>query len=320
MISPHNLKGIFVVQGKNRRLCTRSFAPGPSEFDEFIIHEGGDEFRVWDPSRSKLAAALVLGCRDPGIRPGDAVMYLGASHGYTTSFVSDIIGKEGIIFALDFAPRVVRDCVFLSLRRSNIAPIMGDAHHPERYMDRACQVDWIYQDVAQKDQVGIFLKNIKMFLRDGGYACLALKARSIDVAKKPREVFAKVRAALDKEVTVIEAVELDPLQKGHCFFVVRNEKRKDFFQAAPQPVIQQSAQSTQKSSPQPAVRQAPKPQPLPAARPSSQPQSRPAQHQSPPPQQKRWLGQKSDPKYAGKPLQPKKPQDKKPGRYRIEPL
>ena len=79
MISPHNLNGIFIVPGKNRRLCTKSFAPGPSEFDEFIIREGDDEFRVWDPSRSKLAAALVLGCRDPGIRPGDVVMYLGAS-------------------------------------------------------------------------------------------------------------------------------------------------------------------------------------------------------------------------------------------------
>lgn len=330
MISPHNLKGIFIIPGKNRRLCTKSLAPGPSEFDEFIIREGGDEFRVWDPSRSKLGAALVLGCRDPGIRPGDVVMYLGASHGYTPSFVSDIIGKEGIIFALDFAPRVVRDCVFLSLRRSNIAPIMGDAHHPERYMDRACQVDWLYQDVAQKDQVGIFLKNIKMFLKDGGYACLALKARSIDVAKKPREVFAKVRAALDKEVTVLEAIELDPLQKGHCFFVVKNEKRKDFFQAGPGPqsfpqtAVQPSAQPSQRSSPQQAARQAPKQSPPPVrpppSRPSPQPQSRPSQHQSPPVQQKRWLGQKSDPKYAGKPLQPKKPQDKKPGRYKLEPI
>ena len=297
MVSPHNLKGIFIVPGKNRRLCTKSFAPGPSEFDEFIIHEGGDEYRVWDPSRSKLAAALHLGCRDPGIRPGDVVMYLGASHGYTPSFVSDIIGKDGLLFALDFAPRVVRDAVFLAERRSNIAPIMADAHHPERYAERACQADWLYQDVAQKDQVEIFIKNIKWFLKDGGYACLALKARSVDVSKKPREVFAKVRAALEKEVTILEAIELDPLQKGHCFFVVKNERRTEF----PQPVIQPPVQSIPKSAAQPAVRQAPKPQ-------------------APPVQQKRWLGQKSDPKYAGKPLQPAKPQDKKPGRYKLEPI
>lgn len=308
MVAPHGLGGIFVVPGKNRRLCTRSLAPGLSEFDEFIIREGSDEYRVWDPSRSKLAAALHLGCKDPGLRPGDVVMYLGASHGYTPSFVSDIIGKDGLIFALDFAPRVVRDAVFLAQRRSNIAPIMADAHHPERYAERACQVDWLYQDVAQKDQVDIFLKNIKWFLKGGGLACLALKARSVDVSKKPREVFAKVRQSLEKEVTILESVELDPLQKGHCFFVVKNER-------CVVPALDRLP--VQKPSQLPVS----KPKAGPAAI-SPKPAVSPKQASSDPsnPQHKRWLGQRSDPKYKNEASKVPKKGDRSASRFKIENL
>lgn len=309
MIVNTKLPGIFNLSGKRRQLCTRSLAPGHSSFEEFVVKEAGDEYRVWDPSRSKLAASIMLGCRDPGLRPGDVVMYLGASHGYTPSFVSDIAGNDGFVFALDFAPRVVRDLIFVSMQRTNMAPILADAAHPERYAYRVCQVDWLYQDVAQKDQVGIFLKNIKWFLKEGGYACLALKARSVDVSKNPREVFAKVRCALEKEVTVIEAIELDPFQKGHCFFVVKNAPRN----IPPQPIAPIRSPTQQGSLPSSANR------PAQISQSPASASGRPQPKSPKPAEQRRWLGQQSDPKYAGKPSPQKKPQGK-PSKFNLEPL
>lgn len=213
--------GVVSLPGRRPQIGTLSLVPGISQFDEIIIKRSGNEFRVMDPMRSKLAAAIVKGVKDPGIRPGDVVLYLGASHGYTPSFVSDIVGAKGFVFALDFAPRVVRDLVFVSKERPNMAPILADASHPEAFCARISEVDWLYQDVAQKNQVEIFLKNVSWFLKDGGFACLALKARSVDVSKNPRQMYAKATQELEKHVEIIDAVELDPLQKGHCFFVVK---------------------------------------------------------------------------------------------------
>ena len=53
------------------------------------------EYRVWNPYRSKIAAAVIGGVSDVYIRPGSKVLYLGAASGTTVSHVSDIIGAEG---------------------------------------------------------------------------------------------------------------------------------------------------------------------------------------------------------------------------------
>ena len=79
-----------------------------------------------------------------------------------------------------------------------MAPMLADEHHPENYAERMCEVDIVYQDLAQKDQVEVFLRNCRMFLKKGGYALLAVKSRSIDVVAKPKDVFRKVRTQLEK--------------------------------------------------------------------------------------------------------------------------
>jgi len=156
-----------------------------------------------------------------GIREGDIVLYLGASHGYTCSFVSDIVGQEGLIFGVDFAPRVMRDLIFLSEARKNIASILGDANHPEGYEKKVCLVDVVYQDVAQKNQADIFIKNCKLFLKKGGYGLVAVKARSIDIKKKPKIIFKEVRESLEGEFKVVDFRLLEPFQKDHCMIIVK---------------------------------------------------------------------------------------------------
>ncbi len=50
------------------------------------------EYRVWNPFRSKLAAAILGGIDQIHIKPGSKVLYLGAASGTTVSHVSDIVG------------------------------------------------------------------------------------------------------------------------------------------------------------------------------------------------------------------------------------
>ena len=60
---------------------TRNFYPGESVYNEkrVSVEENGEkiEYRVWNPYRSKIAAAIIGGISDTHIRPGSKVLYLG---------------------------------------------------------------------------------------------------------------------------------------------------------------------------------------------------------------------------------------------------
>lgn len=176
---------IFEVYEDRNQLFTLNLVPKQKVYDEWLVKDKGDEYRSWNPEKSKLAAAIKKGATNIGIRNGDFVLYLGCSTGTTPSHVSDMVGKDGFVFGIDPAPRVLREFVFLCEKRKNMTALLEDANHPENYTDKVCEVDILYQDIAQRNQVEIFLKNM-IFLKKGGYGLLALKARSIDVTKKPK--------------------------------------------------------------------------------------------------------------------------------------
>ena len=208
-------QGIFEVytDQKKRKLFTKSLLSSQkAEFGERIVREKDGPYREWDPKRSKLAAFIKNGCTNTGIRQGSVVLYLGASHGHTVSYVSDMIGKEGFVFALDFAARVVRDLVFVSERRENMAVIMADAMHPKEYVDRVSEVDVVFQDIAQREQAKIFLKNVKIFLKEGGVGLIAVKARSIDIKRRSSEIFEEVQQQIEKEFMITEIRSLEPFE------------------------------------------------------------------------------------------------------------
>ncbi|MGV8162706.1 MAG: fibrillarin-like rRNA/tRNA 2'-O-methyltransferase [Candidatus Nanoarchaeia archaeon] len=211
--------------GRNTYYFTKSAYPGFRGFDEWIEKINGEEYREVKAERSKFVAAIAKGLSQTGVKKGSVVLYLGASHGYTPSFMSDIIGKEGFMFALDFAPRVVKDLVFVCEKRDNMAPMLEDAAHVENYSDRVPKVDVVFQDIAQRNQLKIFLDNCNMFLKPGGFGLLALKARSIDVTRKPADIFREVRALLEKEkgIVIVDYRELAPFEKDHAFFVVKKK-------------------------------------------------------------------------------------------------
>ncbi len=213
---------IFEVFEDQNKLFTRNLVPGVRVYDELLRTEQGIEYREWSPMRSKLAACIMNGCGNIFFRKDSVVLYLGSSTGTTVSHVSDI-ASGGFVFAVDIAPRVMRELIFLAEKRPNIAPILADAAHPESFMARLSAVDILYQDIAQKDQVKIFLKNINAFLVPGGYAFLAVKARSIDVTRKPGAIFNEVKAVLEKELVIVDSRDLAPFQKDHKMFICKKK-------------------------------------------------------------------------------------------------
>ena len=206
-----------------RRLYTKSILPGKAYFEETLWKENGEEYREFDPTHSKLAAMILKGCTNIGIRKNDVVLYLGSSHGYTVSFLSDMLSKEGLIFGIDPAPRVMRDLIFLAEKRKNIVPVLADANHPETYLDKVCQADIVYQDVSQRNQAEIFISNCDLFLKPSGYGLLSVKAKSIDVKMKPNDIFISIRKQLEQQFTVIDYRVLEPFERDHCMIIVKKK-------------------------------------------------------------------------------------------------
>ena len=219
-MNPHKFKGIYDDKG---RYYTLNLVKGKSVYGERLVKDSGKEYREWDPTRSKLSAALHKKISQLGIYPGSSVLYLGASTGTTVSHVSDLVGETGIVFALDFSKRTTRDLMFLCKDRKNIAPILESAVHIDAFAGKACQVDAIVQDIAQRDQARIFLKNCDAFLKEGGFGILVVKARSIDVSKKPKQVFQDVRKLLENSITIVDYRELHPLEKDHCIYICKKK-------------------------------------------------------------------------------------------------
>jgi fibrillarin-like pre-rRNA processing protein len=225
-----HFKGVFEMKSKGRStLLTKNLVPGRIVYGEFLFYDNDEngnkiEYREWNPKRSKLGAALMKDVSQIGMHEGDYILYLGCSTGTTVSHVSDIVGEKGLVFALDFAPRVLRDMVFVAEDRKNIAPIMADANKPQDYAHLICEVDTVFMDIAQKNQAEIFIKNCKSFLKPGGFGLLALKARSVDVTRNPKDIFREIRAKLEKELVIVDYRELTPFEMDHAFFVV---KKKD---------------------------------------------------------------------------------------------
>ena len=215
-------EGIYwVLREGEERLATLSQDPGTTVYGEDTARIGDREYRVWDPYRSKLAAAVLKGLSEVPIKPGNSVLYLGAASGTTASHVSDIVGEKGRVYCVEFAQRSFRDLVNnTSKNRRNMTPIFGDARFPEKYRSIVQGVNTLYADIAQPDQARILSENIHQYLSDNGDFMLAVKARSINVSEEPSTIFQRERTVLEERgYRVKEMIPLDPFEKDHCMIL-----------------------------------------------------------------------------------------------------
>lgn len=179
--------------------------------------------RVWDPKRSKVAALCHLGFEPP--LDNTRVLYLGAAAGTTVSFVADY---AEVVYAIEFAYRPVRNLVRLANQRSNIIPFFQDARYPERYAPFVEVVDVLIQDIAQRDQAEIAIKNLFM-LKNGGLLILFLKMLSMGVQKEKNELIENVCSLLlDAGVGNIEVIEIGTYHTGHVGIIGIYSSKKDY--------------------------------------------------------------------------------------------
>jgi fibrillarin-like pre-rRNA processing protein len=202
--------GVFILEVEGqKRLATRSDDVVPV-YGERIL-EG---YRLWDPFRSKLAALLLKsGSTRPVLARDALVLYLGAATGTTVSHVSDIV-DEGLVYAVEFSPRSMRDLVRLCERRKNIVPILADASRPEEYAFMVEPVDLVYQDVAQRNQAEIASQNCTRYLKTGGDLILMLKTRSVDVTASPEAVLQAETKNL-QGLDLLAVMDLLPFHQDH---------------------------------------------------------------------------------------------------------
>jgi len=211
-------QGVYSFDGQ---LATKNLAPGVRVYTERLFTAQGGEYREWDIYKSKLAGAIKKGLIELPIKPNSLVLYLGASTGTTPSHVSDIVGEEGGVFAVEFAQRSMRELLRLCESRPNVLPIFADANQPQLYKEHLNneKVDVLYQDVAQPNQSEILIKNAKAYLKSGGHAMLCIKSQSIDVTATPESSYKKVIAHLEQNgFTTLQTLILDPYDKDHMFW------------------------------------------------------------------------------------------------------
>lgn len=175
---------------------------------------------MWNPFRSKLAAAILGGVDDIWIKPGARVLYLGAASGTTVSHVSDLVGPEGVVYAVEFSHRSGRDLVNMAKKRTNVIPIIEDARHPAKYRMLVGMVDVIFSDVAQPDQARILALNASYFLKAGGHFVISIKANCIDSTVPAEAVFAQeVKKLQAEQFKPVEQVTLEPFERDHACVV-----------------------------------------------------------------------------------------------------
>lgn len=212
----------FGVIKLGRQFATRNAVPGVRVYGEKLTKKDGTEYRFWDAFRSKLCGAMQNELKTFPFRKGSKILYLGASTGTTISHLSDIVGDDGEIFAVEIAAQCMKSLLKLCEKRENIIPIHADANQPQEYGEVG-RVEIIYMDVSQPDQDDILLKNAKLFLEKGGIAMIAIKSQSIDVTKSPKEVFGAVIKKLETSFEVLEKVRLEPFDKDHLFVVLKHK-------------------------------------------------------------------------------------------------
>lgn len=210
------------------RFKNKIFTENPSSckglkiYDEQLFFHNKKEFRSWNPYKSKFSAAIYKGLKKIRLSENSDILYLGAATGTTVSHLADI-AKNGVVYAVEKSPFAVKKLLNLCNRRKNIIPIMSDANHPEKYNVIVPQVDFIYQDISQRNQDEIFIKNVKKYLKNDSQGIIMVKARSINVSLKPQQVYDNVIENLKfNKIKITDIIDLSNYEKDHAAIVISN--------------------------------------------------------------------------------------------------
>ncbi len=125
----------WAVLREGKSIWSINAVPGHSVYGESLRRIQGMECRRWDPTRSKLGAAILRTRNDAALllpEEGSTVLYLGAGHGTSISHLHDHLCGEGNdlkgrLVAVDLAPRCLRELTHMAKSRPGLVPVLGDA-------------------------------------------------------------------------------------------------------------------------------------------------------------------------------------------------
>ena len=181
----------------------------------FLELKKNKKWMSWNPYHSKLSAYVLAGGSEWPFEKRSKILYLGAAEGNTISFLSHIC-HEGRIIGVDISAVAMAELLVLAEKRKNIIPFLGDAHFPKKYRPHTSIPDIMYQDIAQRDQVEIFIRNYDFFEPKCGF--LMLKSRSSP--GKDNEVFRDSERKLKSRFKKVDAVDITKWAKGHMAYYI----------------------------------------------------------------------------------------------------
>ena len=74
------------VEGE-KKLATQNLVPGNQVYNEKLVQHKGSEYRIWNPFRSKLAAAIMNDLKNFPFNQKSDVLYIRVSTGTTISHI-----------------------------------------------------------------------------------------------------------------------------------------------------------------------------------------------------------------------------------------
>jgi|TARA_B100000315_G_scaffold119765_1_gene109704 fibrillarin-like pre-rRNA processing protein len=175
-------------------------------------------WRDWNPYRSKLAAWLRASGHEWPLPPDARVLYLGAAEGTTVSHLGDLC-PDGRVAAVEISPTAMAELLAVAERYHNLLPVLADAHFPAQYAPQADGCTFLYQDVAQRDQLAIFCRNWDAYRPRQGL--LMLKAPGIR-GGAPQAVLDEAEAELHATFATVERSDIAKWAKGHAAFWVED--------------------------------------------------------------------------------------------------
>ncbi|MCX8173299.1 MAG: fibrillarin-like rRNA/tRNA 2'-O-methyltransferase [Thermoplasmata archaeon] len=210
----------FGVYSDGENFYTLNAVSGTSVYGEVLVREKDREYRRWNPMRSKLSAMLHKKLKNFAFQERTEVLYLGAASGTTVSHISDILTR-GRIYAVEISRTPFVGLLKLAEVRKNIVPLLADASKTYTYSPVVQKVDVIYQDIAQKNQVEIFVEAAKECLRENGTGYLIIKAPAIDSTKKAGEVLKFCMTRIEENgLKICEKLTLEPFDADHGVLVI----------------------------------------------------------------------------------------------------
>jgi len=124
-------------------------------------------FKRWIPNMGSISQQacchdierLIFTCKE-----GFPFLYLAPPWNYRWA-MSRILVENGMVYAVEISPRAMKDLIRVSIPRNNVVPILADAMDPGSYKNKVSEVDFLYQDIAQREQARIALRNAELFLK-----------------------------------------------------------------------------------------------------------------------------------------------------------